>query len=65
MMTVDLLEKEILALPEEERFKLLERLSGKVYNNSEQEAMQREKAWDQDPSLGMDLDELKKAVGRG
>ena len=64
MMTTETLEKEILALPEGDRWKLFDRLSENC-SDSEKEAMRRETEWDTDPSLGMTLDALKQSVGRG
>ena len=63
MKTIESIEQDILALSEDDRNQLLERLSESLVS-SEAEALSRESEWDRDPSLGISLDELKKPVGR-
>jgi len=64
-MNMEVLEKEILSLPSDQREALIERILACGLEDSETEALAREKAWDKDPSLGINLKELKQSVGRG
>lgn len=72
MKTIDSLERDILALSEEERNQLLERLSGSLFTqppgdeepDSVSEAFRRQKELMAEPSIGITWQEIKSNLGR-
>ena len=71
-MTIDILEKEILALSEQERSELLHRVADAQIppipvgeeTDSVSEALRRKNEMEQDPSIGVTWETIKANLGR-
>ncbi len=72
MRTLAEVQKDVLALPEEDRVAILNAVVESLPHNlpsdeepdSIDEALRREKQWREDPTQSLTLEELKAAVGR-